>query len=81
MGRAVGRAAEAVGRQRVLLAALSPLGVLERGYAIAYGADGRPLRTSRATRIGDSVGVRLASGGFRATITARTEGVPNGDET
>ena len=41
------------------LDALSPLGVLRRGYAIARGPDGRVLRAAAQARPGDTVDVRL----------------------
>ncbi|MEY4388907.1 MAG: exodeoxyribonuclease large subunit [Chloroflexota bacterium] len=59
-----------------LLAALSPYGVLERGYAIVTGPDGRVLRSTRGRRPADRVRVRLADGAFRATI----EGIEGGSD-
>ncbi|HEX9424439.1 MAG TPA: exodeoxyribonuclease VII large subunit, partial [Pyrinomonadaceae bacterium] len=53
------------------LDALSPLGVLQRGYAIAQNADGDLLRDAKLLSIGDKVKVRLA----RGRIDARVEGV------
>jgi exodeoxyribonuclease VII large subunit len=53
------------------LDALSPLAVLERGYAIAQNQDGRLLRDAKLVSIGDTVKVRLA----RGRIDARVEGV------
>jgi exodeoxyribonuclease VII large subunit len=44
------------------LDALSPLAVLERGYAIALAADGRVLRRTAETRAGAPLRVRLADG-------------------
>jgi exodeoxyribonuclease VII large subunit len=44
------------------LDALSPLGVLSRGYAIAQDAKGRLLRDAQAVKIGDEVKVRLEHG-------------------
>jgi exodeoxyribonuclease VII large subunit len=53
------------------LDALSPLGVLQRGYAIAQTEDGRLLRDAKLVAIGDRVKVRLA----RGRIDASVEGV------
>jgi exodeoxyribonuclease VII large subunit len=55
------------GRERLALAAasldaLSPLAVLQRGYAIAQDAAGKPLRDASSVKPGDAVSVRLAKG-------------------
>jgi exodeoxyribonuclease VII large subunit len=55
------------GRERLALAAasldaLSPLGVLQRGYAIAQDASGKLVRDAGTMSIGDAVSVRLAKG-------------------
>jgi exodeoxyribonuclease VII large subunit len=57
-----------LGMAAASLDALSPLAVLQRGYAIAQSEDGRLLRDAKVLSIGDSVRVRLASGGFGATV-------------
>jgi exodeoxyribonuclease VII large subunit len=44
------------------LDALSPLAVLQRGYAIAENVEGRLLREASAVKVGDEVKVRLAKG-------------------
>jgi exodeoxyribonuclease VII large subunit len=53
------------------LQALSPLGVLERGYAICRDAQGNIVKDASALHPGDSFSVRLA----RGVIDARTERV------
>lgn len=53
------------------LDALSPLAVLQRGFAIAQTADGRLLRDVSSVSVGDRVKLRLAKG----RIDARVEGV------
>ena len=50
------------------LDALSPLGVLQRGYAIAQDAAGKPLRDAAAVNEGDAVSVRLAKGKLETRI-------------
>lgn len=55
------------------LDALSPLAVLARGYALVFRGDGRALRRSGDVEVGDTVRVRLGSGGFVAAVTARDE--------
>jgi exodeoxyribonuclease VII large subunit len=50
------------------LEALSPLGVLERGYALVYRPDGRLLRASTEIREGERITARLAEGQVMATV-------------
>ena len=66
------------GRERLALAAasldaLSPLGVLQRGYAIAQDASGRLLRDAATVAQGDAVSVRLAKG----KLNTRVETIEN----
>jgi exodeoxyribonuclease VII large subunit len=63
------------GRERLGLAAasldaLSPLGVLQRGYAIAQDASGRLLRDAASVAQGDTVSVRLAKGKLNTRVEA-----------
>jgi exodeoxyribonuclease VII large subunit len=51
------------------LNALSPLATLERGYAVARGADGRSLASVRDIAEGDSFALRLRDGEVDATAT------------
>jgi exodeoxyribonuclease VII large subunit len=65
-------------RQRLGLAAaaldaLSPLAVLQRGYAIAQDKDGRLLRDARSAAIGDPVRLRLAKGRLNCRIEGSEE--------
>jgi exodeoxyribonuclease VII large subunit len=50
------------------LQALSPVRVLERGYALVYGPDGRLLRTSADVQQGDRITARLANGSVQADV-------------
>ena len=64
------------GRERLALAAasldaLSPLGVLQRGYAIAQDASGRLLRDAASVAEGDAVSVRLAKGKLNARVESK----------
>jgi exodeoxyribonuclease VII large subunit len=61
------------GRERLALAAasldaLSPLGVLSRGYAIAQDSEGRLVRDAEAVKVGDQVNVRLARGRLETRV-------------
>jgi exodeoxyribonuclease VII large subunit len=55
------------------LDALSPLAVLQRGYAIAQDKDGKLLRDAHAVSIGDSVSVRLAAGKLNCRVQGSEE--------
>jgi exodeoxyribonuclease VII large subunit len=55
------------------LDALSPLAVLQRGYAIAQTEDGRLLHDAKLVSVGDSVRVRLASGRLGARVESVEE--------
>jgi len=48
-----------------------PLALLARGYAIAYDAEGRVLRSSDQVALGDDIAVRLAKGQLNARVTKR----------
>lgn len=55
------------------LRALSPVSVLERGYSILTGPDGRAIRAASEAPPGTEVRARLASGRLRATVTGSEE--------
>ncbi|MEP6919534.1 MAG: exodeoxyribonuclease VII large subunit [bacterium] len=56
------------------LDALSPLAVLQRGYAIAQHEDGRLVREAQSVKIGESLQVRLAKGRIEARVERAEEG-------
>jgi exodeoxyribonuclease VII large subunit len=62
MERARLRLASGSGR----LDALSPLAVLDRGYALALTDEGAAIRSARDVRVGAHIRVRLAEGSLRA---------------
>jgi exodeoxyribonuclease VII large subunit len=66
-------ARERLGLAAASLDALSPLAVLQRGYAIAQDASGKPLRDAASVNAGDQVRVRLAKG----NLNTRVETVEN----
>lgn len=51
------------------LAHLSPLSILERGYAIVQDASGRVIKEAAAAPVDSALDVRLARGSLRATVT------------
>jgi exodeoxyribonuclease VII large subunit len=68
-----------LGRERLGLAAasldaLSPLGVLQRGYAIAQDASGKLVRDAAAVNAGDEVSVRLAKGKLNTRVVTTEQG-------
>ncbi len=51
------------------LEGLSPLRILERGYAVVFDAAGKPISDAAATKVGDSLSIRLAKGELGAEVT------------
>ena len=50
------------------LEALSPVAILERGYALVFDADGKLVKDVRQVRAGDAIEARLARGRVRARV-------------
>ena len=61
---------ERLGVAAASLDALSPLGVLQRGYAIAQDASGKLVRDASAVNAGDAVSVRLAKGKLNTRVVS-----------
>lgn len=61
-----------VDRAASKLDALSPVRVLERGYALVYGPDGRLLRASREVQPEELITARLHQGTIRAKVVDKT---------
>jgi exodeoxyribonuclease VII large subunit len=53
------------------LDALSPLAVLDRGYAVCQAPDGRVVRAADAVDVNSAVRVRLSRGSLIAVVTSR----------
>jgi len=53
------------------LQALSPLAILERGYALVFDASGKLLKDAAATHSGDEISARLSKGTIIATVKDR----------
>jgi exodeoxyribonuclease VII large subunit len=64
------RARRLLGRLGASLDAMSPLKVLQRGYALAQrdGAEGTVIRNAADLRVGDTLYVRFAAGAARAEV-------------
>jgi exodeoxyribonuclease VII large subunit len=54
------------------LRALSPYGVLDRGYAVARRSDGRVVRDGAELRPGESITLRFAKSAVKASVTETT---------
>ncbi len=65
----------ALDRQTASLEALSPLAILNRGYALVFDAKGELVKDAARFEAGDELSARLARGRVRARVTAteRTE--------
>jgi exodeoxyribonuclease VII large subunit len=55
------------------LQSLSPLAILDRGYALVFDSDGKLLKDARKVKLGDEISARLAQGEIRAAITKKQE--------
>jgi exodeoxyribonuclease VII large subunit len=79
LARAGGRFVEHGRRRQELLAsrlaALSPLSVLARGYALVFDADGKLVKDASAVDIGDALRLQLGTGQVAATATEITKEV------
>jgi exodeoxyribonuclease VII large subunit len=55
------------------LHSLSPLAILDRGYALVFDARGKLLKDLSSLELGDEVSARLARGEFQASVTRKNE--------
>ena len=58
-------------RLQTALESLSPLAILERGYALIFDSEGKLLKDVRTLKIGDEVSARLARGEIHAAVTKK----------
>jgi exodeoxyribonuclease VII large subunit len=59
-------------RLEIALASLSPLAILDRGYALVFDAEGKLLKDARKVSAGDEISARLAHGEIHATVNKKT---------
>jgi exodeoxyribonuclease VII large subunit len=67
----IARLEDASARLRLLagsLDALSPLAVLQRGYALAQDKNGKLIRDAATMKIGDRLGLRVAQGALKCRV-------------
>jgi exodeoxyribonuclease VII large subunit len=67
-----GRAA--LDRRTASLEALSPLAILNRGYALVFDANGQLIKDAARLAPGDEMSARLARGQVRARVTRTEQG-------
>lgn len=60
-------------RLQTALESLSPLAILERGYALVFDSQGKLLKDARGVKLGDEVSARLAHGEIQASVTKKQE--------
>jgi exodeoxyribonuclease VII large subunit len=60
-------------RLHTALESLSPLAILDRGYALVFDSEGKLLKDSHQARMGEEISARLARGELRATVTKKQE--------
>lgn len=58
-------------RLQTALESLSPLAILDRGYALVFDSEGKLLKDARAVNVGDQISARLAHGQIHAAITRK----------
>src|SRR6266446_388837 len=66
----------ALDRRTASLEALSPLAILNRGYALVFDAKGQLLKDAARLKAGDEVSARLARGRVRARVTSTERNDP-----
>jgi exodeoxyribonuclease VII large subunit len=62
-----------VERMEMALGALSPLAILERGYALVFDSSGMLLKDAGKVEAGQGISARLARGEIQATVTGKRE--------
>jgi exodeoxyribonuclease VII large subunit len=60
-------------RMDTALQALSPLAILDRGYALVFDASGKLLKDASRVKVGDEISARLAKGTVVAVVSKRSK--------
>jgi exodeoxyribonuclease VII large subunit len=60
-------------RMDTALQALSPLAILDRGYALVFDPSGKLLKDASKAKAGDEISAKLAKGTLIATVKKKTE--------
>jgi exodeoxyribonuclease VII large subunit len=60
-------------RMEMALGTLSPVAILERGYALVFDSSGKLLKDASGVEVGQEISARLARGEIQATVTKKRE--------
>jgi exodeoxyribonuclease VII large subunit len=71
MEQSIRKSQQSFSRVAGTLDALSPLAVLDRGYAVCQAPDGRVVRDADTVEVNSAVRVRLSRGSLTAVVTSR----------
>jgi exodeoxyribonuclease VII large subunit len=63
-----------IDRQNARLRALSPVAILNRGYALVFDANNQLVKDAEQLKTGEAISARLARGRVRARVTATEPG-------
>jgi exodeoxyribonuclease VII large subunit len=58
-------------RLQTALQSLSPLAILDRGYALVFDSQGKLLKDVRGVKVGEEISARLSHGQLQAAITKK----------
>jgi len=58
-------------RLQTALESLSPLAILERGYALVFDSEGNLLKNAQRVKVGEQISARLAHGQIHAAVTKK----------
>jgi exodeoxyribonuclease VII large subunit len=58
-------------RLQTALESLSPLAILDRGYALVFDSEGKLLKDAHRVKIGEEISARLANGQLNASVTKK----------
>ena len=58
-------------RMQTALGSLSPLAILDRGYALVFNSSGKLVKNSAGVALGEDIAVRLARGEIQATVRGK----------
>ncbi len=60
-------------RLHTALESLSPLAILDRGYALVFDSEGKLLKDSRSVKVGEEISARLSHGQIQAAVTKKQD--------